>query len=57
MSTPKEQPAAQDERERTPDDRKPGTNAVEHEPDPSAEPIADGEHKFVPRSPYSAGNT
>lgn len=50
-----------------PDDRKPrapdtmdgeapGTNAVEHEPDPEAKPIPDGEHKYVRRSPYTAGN-
>jgi hypothetical protein len=34
----------------------PGTNAVEHEPDPKAEPIPDGEHKYIRRSPYTAGN-
>jgi hypothetical protein len=33
-----------------------GTNAVEHEPDPQAEPIPDGHHKHVPRSPYTTGN-
>jgi hypothetical protein len=40
-----------------PDDEEPGTNAVEHEPDPHARPIPDGEHKYVRRSPYTAGNT
>lgn len=35
----------------------PGTNAVEHEPDPLAEPLPDGHHKYVPRSPYTAGNS
>lgn len=33
-----------------------GTNAVQHEPDPSAEPIADGEHKYIPRTGYIHGN-
>lgn len=33
-----------------------GTNAVRHRPDPKAEPIPDGEHKYVPRSPYRTGN-
>jgi len=37
-------------------DEEPGSNAVEHEPDPKAEPIPDGEHKYVRRSPYTAGN-
>jgi hypothetical protein len=50
-------PQAQDRdarpRKRTPDD---GTNAVRHRPDPKAEPIPDGEHKYVPRSPYRTGN-
>jgi len=49
----------------TPDDKQPtaqpgseerGTNAVEHKPDPKAEPLPDGEHKYVPRSPYTTGN-
>jgi hypothetical protein len=33
-----------------------GTNRVQHRPDPRAEPIPDGEHKYVPRSPYRTGN-
>ena len=33
-----------------------GTNSVQHRPDPQAEPIPDGEHKYVPRSPYRTGN-
>jgi hypothetical protein len=37
-------------------EQEPGTNAVEHEPDPEARPIPDGEHKFIRRSPYTAGN-
>ncbi|HWI79416.1 MAG TPA: hypothetical protein VNS31_09465 [Ramlibacter sp.] len=37
-------------------DEEPGSNAVEHEPDPKAEPIPDGEHKYIKRSPYTAGN-
>lgn len=38
-------------------EQEPGTNAVEHEPDPSAEPLPDGGHKYVPRSPHRPGNT
>ncbi|HSV82301.1 MAG TPA: hypothetical protein VLK85_24170 [Ramlibacter sp.] len=34
-----------------------GSNAVQHRPDPKAEPIPDGEHKYVPRSPYRTGNS
>lgn len=33
-----------------------GTNAVEHRPDPAARPLPDGEHKYVPGSPYKSGN-
>jgi hypothetical protein len=33
-----------------------GSNSVQHRPDPTAEPIPDGEHKYVPRSPYRTGN-
>jgi hypothetical protein len=33
-----------------------GTNAVQHEPDPSADPIPDGEHRYVPRTGYNHGN-
>ena len=33
-----------------------GSNAVQHRPDPRAEPIPDGEHKYVPRSPSRTGN-
>jgi len=43
---PRRKPAQDDE----------GTNAVQHRPDPKAEPIPDGEHKYVPRSPYRTGN-
>lgn len=32
------------------------TNAVEHEPDPQARPIPDGEPKFIPGSPFKGGN-
>jgi hypothetical protein len=34
----------------------PGTNKVEHQPDPDAKPIPDGDHKYIKRSPYTAGN-
>ncbi|MRD47808.1 hypothetical protein GHT07_11005 [Caenimonas koreensis DSM 17982] len=34
-----------------------GTNAVEHEPDPGAQPLPDGHHKYMPKSPFTAGNS
>jgi hypothetical protein len=40
-----------------PDEDKPGTNETQHDPDPRAEPIPDGEHKYHPRSPYTTGNS
>ena len=39
-----------------PTGRDEATNAAQHRPDPKAEPIPDGEHKYVPRSPYRTGN-
>ena len=58
MSTRPQPPeAAEDKRNPpVPGSRERGTNAVEHEPDPSADPLPDGEHKYVPRSPYTTGN-
>ena len=55
-SRPKSQPDAprSSSRRRPPADE--GTNAVQHRPDPKAEPIPDGEHKYVPRSPYRTGH-
>jgi hypothetical protein len=47
---------SRDSRPQAPADDEPGTNAVEHEPDPKAQPIPDGEHKYIRRSPYTAGN-
>jgi hypothetical protein len=55
MRTPRT-PQAEDEQQERPQDQEPGSNAVEHEPDPNAKPIADGEHKYIPRSPYTSGN-
>lgn len=40
-------PPAQEER---------GTNAVEHQPDPDAQPLPEGERKYIPGSPYRTGN-
>jgi hypothetical protein len=60
MSTETNAPKAIEEEGRKPSrpaDDEPGTNAVEHEPDPQAEPLPDGQHKHVPRSPYTAGNS
>jgi hypothetical protein len=51
-------PEAQDEGSpatKSPGDE-PGSNEVEHQPDPNAQPIPDGHHKYTPRSPYTAGN-
>jgi hypothetical protein len=58
MSTKPASPRSADDAKPPRDEtqEEPGSNAVEHEPDPNADPIADGEHKFVPRSPYTAGN-
>jgi hypothetical protein len=34
-----------------------GSNAVTtHKPDPSADPVADGEHRYMPRTGYGHGN-
>lgn len=58
MTSPKESPPASADQQRAEPDpqQEPGTNAVEHNPDPKAQPIPDGEHKYVRRSPYTAGN-
>jgi hypothetical protein len=50
---PRAREGAGQPRQRTDED---GTNATRHRPDPKAEPIPDGEHKYVPRSPYRTGN-
>jgi len=41
----------------TPEEQKPGTNETQHEPDPQAEPIPNVDHRYHPRSPYTAGNS
>jgi hypothetical protein len=56
MTTPRKPQDADDKQRTHPQDEEPGSNAVEHEPDPDATPIADGEHKYQPRSPYTTGN-
>ena len=60
MSTSKKSPSpeATDERQRQspPVEQEPGTNAVEHEPDPSADRKPDGEHPYIKRSPFTTGN-
>jgi hypothetical protein len=33
-----------------------GTNAVQHEPDPGADPLPDGGHKYTPRTGFNHGN-
>ena len=56
MST-KPTPSPDEGKRQAPDpDEEAGTNAVEHEPDPKAKPIPDGEHKYVRRSPFTTGN-
>jgi hypothetical protein len=60
MKPPRRSPRPPQQADDRADRRKPtdedGTNAVRHRPDPKAEPIPDGEHKYVPRSPYRTGN-
>ena len=58
MSSKPTPPEAADDPQRQPRPagEEPGSNATEHEPDPTAKPIADGEHKYIKRSPYTAGN-
>ena len=55
-STKPKQQAEPGRPRRRPTEEGEGTNAVQHRPDPKAEPIPDGEHKYVPRSPYRTGN-
>ena len=42
--------------EKVPAREEPGTNAVEHEPDPGADPTPDGDRRYIKRSPYTTGN-
>ena len=58
MKTPPKKPEAAEDKQRAPAaaDDEPGTNEVQHEPDPKAEPLPDGHHKYVPRSPFTTGN-
>lgn len=56
MKTPPERPKGEDRQDKSMPPEEPGTNAVEHEPDPTARPIPDGEHKYIPRSPFTHGN-
>lgn len=58
MSKKPSAPEAADDERRPPEPAgdEPGTNEVEHEPDPNAKPIPDGEHKYIRRSPYTSGN-
>jgi hypothetical protein len=56
MSTKQPPPPSADDKRPPPADEEKGTNAVEHKPDPKAEPLPDGGHKYVPRSPYTTGN-
>lgn len=55
---PKDAPpeAAREKTPQTPPGQERGTNAVEHEPDPTAEPSSTGEGKYAPRGPYTTGN-
>ena len=58
MSTKPSAPKTREDKPKAPAPAKeePGSNAVEHEPDPKARPIPDGAHKYVPRSPFTTGN-
>lgn len=55
-SKPKSQAADPGRPRRRPAPGEEGSNAVQHRLDPKAEPIPDGELKYVPRSPYRTGN-
>lgn len=57
MVTPKlpDRPAELD-KPLPPGEDKPGTNEIQHQPNPRAEPIPDGEQTWHPRSPYTTGN-
>ena len=52
----KPKPQAESRGRRRPPAGAEGSNGVQQRPDPKAEPIPDGEHKYVPRSPYRTGN-
>jgi hypothetical protein len=58
MATPKtpEPPETDLDKPLTPEEDKPGTNAIQHHPDPKAEPIPGVDHKYKPRAPYVTGN-
>jgi hypothetical protein len=56
MSKRQPPPEAAEDKRPPPSENERGTNAVEHEPDPKAEPLPDGERKYVPRSPFTTGN-
>lgn len=58
MTSPKnpETEKQRDKKPLAPDEDQPGTNATQHQPDPKAEPIPDGEVPYHPRSPYTTGN-
>lgn len=56
--SPKQPPETADEKQPSaqPGDEERGSNVVEHKPDPKAQPLPDGDPKYVPRSPYTHGN-
>ena len=58
MSTKPSAPKTREDKPQAPApaNEEPGSNAVEHEPDPKARPIPDGVHKYVPRSPFTTSN-
>jgi hypothetical protein len=56
MTSPKEHPPKPQERRKPDAEPAPGSNAVQHEPDPGAEATPDGDPKHVPSSPYTTGN-
>lgn len=56
MSNPTQRPAQDEKKPESAPDQEPGSNAVQHERDPKAEPIPHGEHGYHPRSPYTTGN-
>jgi len=57
MTSPKSRETAKElDKPLPPDEDRPDTNAVQHHPNPKAEPIPDGNQPYHPRSPYTTGN-
>ena len=57
MATPRSPEEAKEaDKPLPPEEDKPGTNEIQHEPNPKAEPEPNVDTKWRPRSPYTTGN-